>query len=128
MQTIAIFGVLTAIALGLLFSGIGRSIEEVHYHAGFLVYVDGVKQDFSDTKYMHVEACDEEGHEVEEDEQLEKAHLHDGVGDVVHVHRNDATWKDLFTNIRYEFPSAQEVAGYVNGVRVENILKEPIKI
>ncbi len=72
--------------------------ESVHYHAGFTVYVNGEKQDYSDWRYMHLELCTD-GQEQHEDEQIEKAHLHDGVGDVVHVHRTGAKWGDLFENI-----------------------------
>lgn len=103
-----------------------RSPEDVHYHAGFIVYADGKKQDFSDVQYMHIEPCADEGQEEEspEHEQIEKAHLHDGVGDVVHVHRNGAVWGDLFTNIKYEFTG--EIQGYVNGEKIDAILDTPI--
>lgn len=72
--------------------------KDVHYHAGFVVYVNGEKQDYSDWQYMHWELCTD-GQDQHEDEQIEKAHLHDGVGDVVHVHRSGAKWGDLFDNI-----------------------------
>ncbi len=74
--------------------------EHVHYHAGFVVYIDGVKQDYSGYKYMNFSPCSE--HDVKKssaEEQIEKAHLHDGVGDVVHTHRSGAVWGDLFRNI-----------------------------
>lgn len=65
------------------------------------MYVNGEKQDYSDWQYMHLELCTDE-QERHEDEQIEKAHLHDGVGDVVHVHREGAVWGDLFKNIGVE--------------------------
>ena len=34
--------------------------KEIHYHAGFLVYLNGVRQDFSGSQYMHIEPCSEE--------------------------------------------------------------------
>lgn len=95
---------------------------EVHYHAGFQVYVDNVKQDFSDFKYMKIEPCGTD--HSEGDEQLEKAHLHDNVGDVVHVHRDGAKWSDLFTNIGYALD--QDVKGYLNGQLVPQALTMPI--
>lgn len=98
--------------------------EKIHYHAGFMVYVDGKREDFSDIKYMDIEPCNAPGHEIKEDDQLEKAHLHDNIGDVVHVHRDNAKWKDLFTNIAYKLPD--DVQGYVDGAPVENIFNEPI--
>lgn len=99
----------------------------VHYHAGFQVYVDGKLQDFSDIKYMHVKPCtNHKEKEEHEDEQEEKAHLHDGIRDVVHVHRDNATWRDLFINIHYSFNSSQSAESYVNGKRVLDILNQKI--
>lgn len=95
--------------------------EAVHFHAGFQVYIDDVKQDFSNFKYMNIRPC---GDAHEENDQLEKAHLHDGVGDVVHAHRNGGTWGDLFANITYTMPN--DVVGYVNGQLVPEILQMPI--
>lgn len=74
--------------------------EDVHYHAGFKVYIDGQLQDYSDYKYMNFVPCTE--HNIKKspaEEQIELAHLHDGVGDVAHVHRSGAKWGDLFKNI-----------------------------
>lgn len=98
--------------------------EEVHFHAGFQVYLSNQRQDFSDFKYMQVSPC---GSDVApQDEQIEKAHLHDGVGDIVHAHVNGGTWGDLFQNIKYTFPENMQVQGYVNGQRVPEILSMPI--
>jgi hypothetical protein len=101
--------------------------EEIHFHAGFQVYKDNILQDFSDFKYMKIEPCSLESHEEESEneEQLEKAHLHDGVGDVVHVHRDTAIWADLFQNINVSID--QESEGYINGEKVDDILSLPIK-
>ncbi len=102
--------------------------KPVHFHAGFHVYVDDKLQDFSDFKYMHEKPCTLHGKPVDDndDEQIEKAHLHDQIGDVVHVHRTGATWGDLFINIHYSVDEGNAVA-YVNGVKVDNILKQTIK-
>ncbi len=94
--------------------------ESIHYHAGFQVYVDNELQDFADLKYMKQDPCGAK-HEVTaspELEQLEKAHLHDLNGDVVHVHRQSPSWGDLFTNMPYEFPDDTRIV-YVNGERLE---------
>ncbi|MBI2641014.1 hypothetical protein HYW87_00235 [Candidatus Roizmanbacteria bacterium] len=98
--------------------------KEVHIHAGFQVYVDGKRQDFLQTKYMSVKPCEEGEHrELSKEEiQEEKAHLHENVGDVVHVHLEGATWGDLFKNIRYDFPRSKPIEAFVNGQRVSNIL------
>lgn len=94
--------------------------EVPHYHAGFQVYVDNELQDFSDLKYMKMDPCGD-AHEVTAsvaEEQLEKAHLHDMNGDVVHVHRDVATWADLFQNMEYDVPAGSLVT-YVDGQLVE---------
>jgi len=80
--------VLAGVVVGLI--GIGgwwvtRKPTKIHYHAGFQVYVDGVKQDFSADKYMKVDPCTI-APKTAADVQLDKGHLHDKVGDVVHIH------------------------------------------
>ena len=101
--------------------------KEVHYHAGFLLYIDGKLRDFSDSKYMDIEPCNDKSKPHKEDEQLEKAHLHDNIGDVVHVHRENAVWGDLFKNIRYTLPKSDEFHAFVNGIDEFNIFSRPIK-
>lgn len=100
--------------------------KEVHFHAGFQVYVNGKLQDFSDLKYMHIDPCTTKKNTIPEDEQEEKAHLHDFVGDVVHVHRDNAVWQDLFTNIKYKIDKTKPIEGYINGKKTEGILHKPI--
>lgn len=128
-RVILLFVPILAIFLAVLWkTSRSEQEEEIHYHAGFIVYADGKKQDFSNVKYMHIEPCADEEKEKEESpehEQLEKAHIHDFVGDVVHVHRKNAVWGDLFTNIKYDISG--DIQGYINGEKVENFLKEPIK-
>jgi hypothetical protein len=103
-----------------------KKTPQIHYHAGFIVYVRGERKDFSGSQYMKIEPCTTAGSERKEDDQLEKAHLHSGVGDVVHVHREGAVWKDLFTNIK--FPVSNEpVTGYVNSIQTDRILDTPIR-
>jgi hypothetical protein len=98
--------------------------ETVHIHAVFQVYINNELQDYAQLKYMKIEPCGVD-EETEHDEQLEKAHLHDLVGDVVHVHRSNATWGDLFKNIRVDLP--EPVTGYVDGQTVTDIMSQPIK-
>lgn len=106
-----------------------QSEEDVHYHAGFVVFDNGVKVDFSDVGYMNITPCTEHGpaeNETPEHLQMEKAHLHDAVGDVVHSHREGAKWADLFTNIGYEVDYSI-VTAYINGEKVTGIKEYPIK-
>ncbi len=99
----------------------------VHFHAGFKVYVDGKLQDFSDLKYMHVEPCTTKNAHIDVDEQEMKAHLHDFVGDVAHVHRSNAVWGDLFQNIKFAIDHSKPVLAYINGGKVDDVLHHPIR-
>lgn len=105
-----------------------QEITQVHYHAGFRVYLDNELQDFSSYQYMNFTPCSEhEQKKSVEEEQIEKAHLHDSVGDVVHVHRKGATWGDLFKNLKVEFPEGKEVVAFVDGKEIQAFMSESIE-
>lgn len=93
--------------------------KKVHYHAGFVVFKEDKRVNFSDFKYMRVKPCTEDkNHEDSvEDVQAEKAHLHDLVGDVVHVEEKNAYWRDLFYNINYKLEYSNAVA-LIDGKKV----------
>lgn len=103
----------------------------VHFHAGFQIYVDDVLQDFSGLEYMETAPCavGDEPAEAEEDETLD---LHNGVGDVVHVHHAGMTWNNLLAYLQEHQQFAPDnlsekgVMGYVNGEKVEDIRTYPI--
>lgn len=101
--------------------------KPIHYHAGFQVYVDGTLQDFSDWKYMHTLPCNADGKVTKGEEQIDKAHLHDRVGDVVHVHTGGALWRDLFINIQFPIDAKKITGAYIDGKPVNDILTQPIK-
>ena len=69
-----------------------------------------------------------DGREIENegDEQIEKAHLHDNVGDLVHVEADRAKWSDLFTNINFPIDYAKMTA-FINGQEVSGFQSFPIK-
>lgn len=101
--------------------------EHVHYHAGFRVYIDNQLQDYSNYQYMNYTPCslhDEKKSPAEE--QMEKAHLHESIGDVVHVHRVGAVWGDLFKNIKVNLPEDKVIKGFVDGEPVEDVMATPI--
>lgn len=103
--------------------------NSIHYHAGFVVFDYGIKVDFSDLRYMNVEPCqlhDSDEKETPEHNQLEKAHLHDRIGDVVHVHVEGSVWGDLFTNIKYPLDYSN-VTAYINGEKISDLKSYPIK-
>lgn len=115
------------VALWLFKDGANHHQEHVHYHAGFRVYIDNKMQDYSGYQYMNYTPCSEHDQKkTPEEEQMEKAHLHENVGDVVHVHRVGAVWGDLFTNIKVNLPADKEIVGYIDGKKVEEIMKTPI--
>lgn len=67
--------------------------DHVHIHAGAIVYNDNVQQDYSTPENMYFSPC---GIATEDQVRLEdKVHLHDGIGDVVHVHASGVTWSDF---------------------------------
>lgn len=125
-----IFALLIIASLGIIFRSQIQAtffpIKEIHIHAGFQVYENGKLKSFADIRYMNDKPCGDHGPGEHVDEQLEKAHLHELVGDVVHVHREGATWGDLFTNLKYPL-GADKTEAYINEKKVENILKEEIK-
>lgn len=57
---------------------------------------------------------------------MDKAHLHDNIGDVVHAHLKGGVWEDLFKNIDYNIAAKGTVQGYINGKAVDNILQDNI--
>lgn len=97
---------------------------KVHYHAGFVVFQNGKKLNFSDIKFMNLEPCTKDN-KKNGDEQLEKAHLHDNIGDVVHVEAPGAIWQDLFTNIKFPINYAS-TSGFINHTQVSDFQKLPI--
>ena len=90
--------------------------EKIHAHAGFIVFENNKKLNFSDNKFMKIEPCTNEkehgGNHSEKEIQVEKAHLHDNAGDVVHMEREGATWKDMFTNSKIELDFTK-TTGYI---------------
>jgi hypothetical protein len=69
----------------------------VHYHANFAMYINGVREEFKDPSYYEeVAACSKDAVGPRH-----RAHLHDSVGDVVHVHDHAVTWGQFFENIGY---------------------------
>jgi hypothetical protein len=72
--------------------------KEVHYHANFAVFVDGERLPFDRfTFYEEIESCG--GDDINNPKI--RAHMHDKVNHVVHVHDNGATWGHFFANLSY---------------------------
>jgi hypothetical protein len=71
---------------------------EVHYHANFAVFVDGERLPFDKfTFYEEIAACGGNGLESPK----VRAHMHDNINHVVHVHDNGAAWGHFFANLSF---------------------------
>lgn len=75
------------------------STEGPHFHANFAVFINGERLDLSGEKYMEdITTC-----QASTDVVLarERTHMHERIGDVVHVHDLGVTWGHFFTNIGF---------------------------
>lgn len=105
-----------------------KTDDHTHFHAGFIVYVNGEKQDYSDTRFMHLDVCSIPGKQDDHAmDAKDTVHLHDNVGDVAHIHTENVTWRMLFENMNVSFPKDIPIRGYRNGKIIQNILNEPIQ-
>ncbi len=112
--------------------------EAVHYHANFLLVIDGHKQEFDNfTFYEEVQACGL-------DDGLNpkvRAHMHDEVNHVIHVHDEGVTWGHFFANLGYTLGNKvlvtdegmftdkdkSELVFLLNGKEVQTITNEVIR-
>lgn len=100
---------------------------KAHYHAGFIVFQNNKKLNFSDSKYMFIEPCalNQKSSDSTAVIQIKKAHLHDNVGDLVHIEHVGAKWQDLFININFPI-NYSSVVGYINGKKIFNFQTQSI--
>lgn len=111
---IAVFALIAILAVCFYFR---TSYKKTHFHSGFQVYTNGELQDYTDAKFMSLVPCTDDGHPVETED---KVHLHDSVGNIVHVHKSNVIWKDLFEYIKLDL-NGETVKGFINGQEVNNI-------
>ena len=94
-----------------------------HLHAEFQVYIDGERKDLSGLDYMYFAPCRVYDFGERELEEIDRAHLHDYVGDMVHVHDGGVTWRVLLTNLNFE----TEFFGYnKEGELIEGMIDKEI--
>ncbi len=75
------------------------SAEGPHYHANFAVFLNGERLDLSAMHYMQdIAACKANPDLIL---AVERAHMHEGIHDIVHVHHEGATWGHFFANIGF---------------------------
>jgi hypothetical protein len=89
--------------------------DQVHYHANFALYVNGVRDEFkSPLFYEEVQSCTMDS----ANDPKVRAHMHDQNNHVVHVHAKVVTWGDFFANIGYTLGNTMlktEQGGFVSG-------------
>jgi hypothetical protein len=74
------------------------SVPSTHYHANFAVYLNGQRDQFKSPKfYEEVAACTAKG----PIQPAQRAHMHDNINSVVHVHDDGVTWQQFFNNINW---------------------------
>jgi hypothetical protein len=95
---VAVFSVVMTLAVFTTVRLVTFVDPRVHYHANFALYIDGVQDKFSDPSfYEEVSACSAS----EQNKPESRVHLHENIGEVLHVHDQAATWGALFANLRY---------------------------
>lgn len=91
-------GSLTILALRVILA----QDHTAHHHANFGIFIDGKRQKFeSPLYYEEVTSCSQEG----KNDPKHRAHMHDMIGHVVHVHEAGATWGQFFANIGWGLSS-----------------------
>ncbi len=70
--------------------------ETTHYHANFALYINGQREQFKGPQYYEeTEMCAVDTGMTTN----ERAHMHDGVNNVVHVEDHAVTWGQFFANL-----------------------------
>jgi hypothetical protein len=71
-------------------------IPHTHYHANFALYMNGKREEFKAAHYYEeIAACSVHG----TIQPAQRAHMHDEINDVIHVHDDGVTWEQFFNNI-----------------------------
>ena len=70
-----------------------HSSDEFHVHADFLVVLNGTVLNFSKDEFMSELHSNKHGY----------VHLHDGIGNVVHFHKENITIETFFTSLNMQF-------------------------
>lgn len=91
--------------------------HEIHIHAGFQIYLNGELQNYSEDRFMNYTACSEDG---SYDDGL-RTHLHNNVGDVLHVHKSGTTWRHFLEELGFDYKQTPTVA-ILNGENVGDYL------
>ena len=93
-----VLGVLLGALVVLAIRFITYNVPQTHYHANFAVYLNGQRFAFKGPQYYEeVAACTAHG----PIQPAQRAHMHDNVNSVIHVHDEGVTWQQFFNNISW---------------------------
>ncbi len=139
---------LAGILVGILALGAARFIalpelvhdEPVHYHANFVLYLNGERVRLQDQRYMQdVASCRVDPTLLSPQDRV---HLHQMIDDVVHVHASGVTWGHFFANlgyvlsddfvvtdsgVRHSAGDGQQLTFVLNGRRAPSIANQEIR-
>lgn len=73
------------------------SPAQVHYHANMAVYINGKREEFRGPQYYQEVAICGSTDDIHLPQQ--RAHMHDNINSVVHVHDHAVTWGQFFENM-----------------------------
>lgn len=95
-KVLLVLGVLIGVLSLLLIRFFTYSPPHVHYHANFAVYVNGQQEQFKGSQYyQEVAVCTTSGITLPQ----QRAHMHDNINNVLHVHDHAVTWGQFFENL-----------------------------
>lgn len=91
-----VVGLLLGVLVTLAIRFATYNVQQTHYHANFAVYINGQREQFKGPQYYEeVSACSASG----PIQPPQRAHMHDNINSVIHVHDNGVSWQQFFNNI-----------------------------
>lgn len=74
-------------------------VATTHYHANFALYLNGKREQFKGPQYYkEVAACAIDG----PIQPAQRAHMHDNINSLIHVHDDGVTWNQFFNNLGWD--------------------------
>jgi hypothetical protein len=92
-----VIGLILGVAAMLAIRFVTYSPEHVHYHANFAVYLNGQRDEFKGAQYYESVSICSASNGISIPQQ--RAHMHDNINSVVHVHDHATTWGQFFNNL-----------------------------
>lgn len=97
-------GIVVGIVLGVIAWGLARFVatpwpDPPHYHANWMIVIDGEPLDLSADRYMEDVAACTGGEHVG---PRERVHMHNNQDDVVHVHHHGVAWGHFLENLGFD--------------------------